>query len=88
VRMSFEAAAEKVKNLVSSPTNDELLELYALYKQGTMGDNTTPKPGMFDMKGKAKWSAWDAKKGLGQEEAKAQYIALVDKLVEQYKLKQ
>lgn len=85
--MAFEAAAEKVKNLVSSPSNDELLELYALYKQvsifpsrvmnsrlfilqlvslllqGTVGDNTTSKPGMFDMKGKAKWSAWDGKKG-------------------------
>ncbi|KAF8366660.1 acbp-1 [Pristionchus pacificus] len=86
--MAFEAAAEKVKNLVSSPSNDELLELYALYKQGTVGDNTTSKPGMFDMKGKAKWSAWDGKKGVSQEEAKTQYISLVDKLVEKYKLKE
>lgn len=59
----FEEAADKVKNLKTSPSNEELLELYALYKQGTVGDNTTPKPGMLDMKGKAKWGAWNDKKG-------------------------
>ncbi|GMR53864.1 hypothetical protein PMAYCL1PPCAC_24059 [Pristionchus mayeri] len=86
--MSFEAAAVKVKNLVSSPSNDELLELYALYKQGTVGDNTTAKPGMFDLKGKTKWNAWDAVKGMSQDDAKTKYIALVEKLVEKYKLKE
>lgn len=55
-----------MKKLKTSPSNDELLELYALYKQGTVGDNTTAKPGIFDMKGKAKWTAWDGKKGNSQ----------------------
>lgn len=59
----FEESADKVKKLKTSPNNDELLELYALYKQGTVGDNTTPKPGMLDLKGKSKWNAWDGKKG-------------------------
>lgn len=60
---TFEEAVEKVKSLKTSPSNDELLEVYALFKQATIGDNTTAKPGMFDLKGKAKWSAWDGKKG-------------------------
>ncbi|KAK0427689.1 hypothetical protein QR680_010369 [Steinernema hermaphroditum] len=85
--MTFEVSAEQVKNLKTSPTNDELLELYALYKQGTVGDNNTAKPGMLDMKGKAKWSAWDGKKGTSQEKAKEEYIALVKTLVEKYGLK-
>jgi diazepam-binding inhibitor (GABA receptor modulating acyl-CoA-binding protein) len=84
--MSFEQAADKVKKLKSSPNNDELLELYALYKQGTVGDNNTSKPGMLDMKGKAKWNAWDGKKGTPQDKAKELYIAKVDELVGKYGL--
>ena len=39
------------------------LELYGLYKQGTEGDVSTSRPGMFDLKGKAKWDAWNSNKG-------------------------
>ncbi|PIO76060.1 acyl CoA binding protein [Teladorsagia circumcincta] len=79
--MSFDEAATKVKSLKTSPSNDQLLELYALFKQGTVGDNTTDKPGMFDLKGKAKWSAWDGKKGMSQEDAKKAYVELVEQLI-------
>ncbi|KIH48462.1 acyl CoA binding protein [Ancylostoma duodenale] len=61
--LTFEDAAAKVKTLKASPSNDQMLELYALYKQSTVGDNTTDQPGMLDVKGKAKWSAWNGKKG-------------------------
>jgi diazepam-binding inhibitor (GABA receptor modulating acyl-CoA-binding protein) len=67
---------------VSSPSeqsNDEKLALYAYYKQATVGDNTTPFPGMFDLTGKAKWNAWTAKKGLSTEDAMKAYIAEVEK---------
>ncbi|ORY87038.1 acyl-CoA-binding protein 1 [Protomyces lactucae-debilis] len=77
---AFTKAAEEVKNLSKKPSNTELLELYSLYKQATVGDNTTPKPGMFDMTGKAKWTAWEEKKGLSKEDAEKQYIEYVEKL--------
>ncbi|KAF9974341.1 Acyl-CoA-binding domain-containing protein 1 [Actinomortierella ambigua] len=80
----FEAAAERVQAFTTKPNNDELLEIYALYKQATVGDNTTARPGVFDLKGKAKWDAWAAKKGISQEDAEAQYIALVEKLAATY----
>lgn len=35
-KFKFEEAAEKVKHLKGSPSNDELLETYALYKQATV----------------------------------------------------
>ena len=38
---TFEEAAEAVKNLPKKPTDDELLELYALFKQATVGDVNT-----------------------------------------------
>lgn len=40
----FEKAAEDVKKLSTTPSNDDLLILYALYKQGTVGDNNTGTP--------------------------------------------
>ena len=64
--MSFEAAAKAIKDSAGSGikmTDDELLQIYSLYKQGTAGDNTTDKPGMLDFKGKAKWEAWAKLKG-------------------------
>uniref|UniRef100_A0A0K0FY38 Acyl-CoA-binding protein (inferred by orthology to a human protein) n=1 Tax=Strongyloides venezuelensis TaxID=75913 RepID=A0A0K0FY38_STRVS len=81
---NFNEAAEQVKHLKTSPTNDELLHLYALYKQATVGDNNTSKPGMLDMKGKAKWNAWVEKKGLSKEDAETEYISLVESLVAKY----
>ena len=39
-------------------TNDELKEIYGLYKQATVGDINTERPGMLDFKGKAKWDSW------------------------------
>lgn len=39
----FDKAAEDVKNLNGTPSNDDLLELYAFFKQANFGDNTTGK---------------------------------------------
>ena len=35
-----------------------MLQLYALYKQGSSGDVSGDKPGMFDFVGTAKYEAW------------------------------
>ncbi|CAB3376204.1 acyl-CoA-binding protein homolog 1 isoform X2 [Cloeon dipterum] len=80
----FNKAAEDVKNLKTSPANDELLEIYALFKQGSVGDCNTDKPGMLDFKGKAKWEAWNGKKGQTQDAAKEAYIAKVEELKTKY----
>jgi acyl-CoA-binding protein len=37
----FNQAAADVKNLTKRPSDSELLELYALFKQATVGDNNT-----------------------------------------------
>jgi len=84
--MDFTEAAEKVKELSKTPSNDELCELYGLYKQATVGDVNTERPGMLDLKGKAKWDAWSDKKGISQDDAKTQYIAKVEELIGKYDL--
>ncbi|KAF1807118.1 acyl-CoA-binding protein [Mucor lusitanicus] len=75
----FNTAAEEVKNLSTKPSDNQLLELYGLFKQATVGDNTTSKP-TFDIKGRYKWDAWTKLKGTSQEDAEKQYIALVESL--------
>ncbi|CAG9759503.1 unnamed protein product [Ceutorhynchus assimilis] len=77
----FNQAAEDVKNLKSKPSDSDLLELYALFKQATVGDVNTSRPGLLDLKGKAKWDAWNERKGLAQDEAKEKYIAKVQSLI-------
>ncbi|RLW11220.1 hypothetical protein DV515_00001490 [Chloebia gouldiae] len=73
----FDGAAEDVKKLKTRPTDEELKELYGFYKQATVGDINIDLhdnqsyvfilaecPGMLDLKGKAKWEAWNLKKGV------------------------
>ncbi len=76
----FTSAQERAKALTRRPSNEDLLELYALYKQGTAGDASGARPGMFDLKGRAKFDAWSGKKGIGKEQAQESYCALVDRL--------
>jgi acyl-CoA-binding protein len=57
-----------------------LLKLYALYKQGSMGDNSEKKPGFADMVGRAKWDAWNTLKGTPQADAMQQYIDQIESL--------
>ena len=80
----FEAAQARVKTLASTPSPDELLELYALFKQGTKGDVMGSRPGMLDFKGRAKFDAWEKKKGLARDAAQKAYVELVAKLEARY----
>ncbi|XP_012727204.1 acyl-CoA-binding protein [Fundulus heteroclitus] len=81
---NFEKAAEEVKVLKQKPDTAEMTDLYGLYKQAKEGDVKTQRPGMLDFAGKTKWDAWNAKKGLSQDEAKAAYVELVEKLKVKY----
>jgi acyl-CoA-binding protein len=78
----FEKAKEEVTQLSKSPDNLMKLRLYALYKQSTEGDAGGDRPGALNMVGRAKYDAWAALKGTSKEEAKQQYIALVEELKE------
>lgn len=77
---AFRDAAERVQRLPSKPSNDVLLELYGLYKQASEGDVSGKRPGMLDMRGRAKWDAWSARKGMSAEDARQAYVALVERL--------
>jgi acyl-CoA-binding protein len=79
-RRKFEAAVRDVRSLPNEPGTAELLELYALYKQATVGDVTGTRPGVFDVRARAKHDAWATARGLSTDEAMARYVALVARL--------
>ena len=80
LKSKFEQATEDVKKLDERPDNDTLLKLYALFKQGSDGDVSGPKPGFFDFVGTAKFEAWTKLKGMKADEAMQKYVDLVKKL--------
>ena len=76
----FEAAKKRVMELTEKPSNEKMLELYALNKQATIGDINADKPAMFDFVAAAKYNAWNAKKGVSKEDAQQKYIDFVEGL--------
>ncbi len=80
LKTQFEAAVADSKKLAERPSNDVLLQLYALYKQGTDGDVEGKRPGFTDMIGRAKYDAWAAIKGTGTDDAMQRYIDLIASL--------
>merc|ERR1712001_606521 len=84
---TFEDAVDLVSNKMNKTmSNDELKEIYALYKQATVGDVNVDRPGMLDFKGKAKWDAWSGKKGMSQVEAKTKYVEYANEMVTKHGL--
>jgi diazepam-binding inhibitor (GABA receptor modulator, acyl-CoA-binding protein) len=80
LKTKFEAAAADSKTLSERPDNATLLKIYALYKQGSIGDNAEKKPGFGDMVGRAKWDAWNGVKGTSTDDAMQQYVDLIESL--------
>ncbi len=76
----FKDAASRVK-VFPSLSNTQLGEIYSLYKQTTVGNNTKPRPGgLLNLTEKGKWDVWESKKGLTKHAAMKQYIDYVNRL--------
>lgn len=79
----FDEAVIRSRALSQRPSNEDLLLLYALYKQSTEGDVNVERPGGFDFKAIAKYDAWTGQKGKSRDQAMSEYIHLVDQLHQQ-----
>ena len=84
IRELFNKAVEEVKQLKSKPSNDELLNLYANYKQGTVGDINVTQPSFLMFKETSKWNAWNSLKGVKKIQAQVNYIKIVETLKKRY----
>jgi acyl-CoA-binding protein len=76
----FNKAVSQSKDLPARPSNEDLLQLYALFKQATEGDVSGDRPGGFDFKAIAKFDAWAEKKGVDKDKAMQDYVNLVERL--------
>ena len=78
---AFTSAQARVKTLSSAPPPKTLLALYALFKQASNGDVSGKRPGMLDVRGRAKYDAWKGRAGMTSDDAKTAYVKLVDDLL-------
>jgi acyl-CoA-binding protein len=79
---AFNAAVEHIKTSNSGfkPSNDLKLQMYGLFKQATNGDVSGKKPGMLDMVGRAKYSAWEKNKGMSSADAMQAYLDVYESI--------
>ena len=80
LKAEFEQAQVDVKKLTERPSNDDMLALYATFKQAMSGDVSGKRPGMLDMVGRAKYDAWAKLKGTDADGAMQKYIDKVREL--------
>jgi acyl-CoA-binding protein len=80
LKSKFDAAIKSAKALSERPSDDDMLALYALFKQATDGDVSGSKPGMFDFVGRAKFEAWSELAGTSADDAMQKYIDKVGSL--------
>jgi acyl-CoA-binding protein len=79
LKQQFEAAIEKAKGLLNQ-SNENLLEMYGLYKQATVGDVEGDRPAGIDFRAAAKYDAWKKRRGMSTDDAMQAYIDLIDRL--------
>ena len=83
----FKESEKNVKCLNKRPSNDELLKLYALFKQATKGDVEGKRPSLINVKERAKWDAWKNLEGTDKNQAMENYSTTVDQLISSYGIK-
>ena len=81
---NFIKSVEIVNNMIKRPSDNELLNLYGLFKQANEGDNNSPEPGFMNVKGCRKWTSWRAHLGKSKEQAKQEYISFVMNIFPKY----
>jgi len=76
----FSKAQDAVKTLKPKPSNDDLLQMYAHFKQATLGPNGGTRPSAFNVKDCYKYDAWKGLGNMSSDACKEAYCALADRL--------
>ena len=78
----FETATKDAQALKKRPSDDDMLRLYATYKQAMTGDVSGDRPGSLDFVARAKYDAWARLKGTARDKAMKSYVDLVERFKE------
>lgn len=76
----FTKAAQQVQKTHDKIMPNDLLQLYGLFKQATVGQCTTQKPGIFNIQARSKWFAWQELGDMQSDVAKQLYVEKVKQL--------
>ncbi|XP_038614775.1 diazepam-binding inhibitor-like 5 [Tachyglossus aculeatus] len=79
---AFKEACVKLIQLKGPVSDVEKLKIYGFYKQVTVGDIDIPRPCETDIRGKAKWDAWNSCKEMAREDAIKAYIGKVEEVAQ------
>lgn len=86
IEQDFNEAAKFLQSIVSELDEAVLLEFYGLYKQATVGKCDTPKPGIFSIKAKTKWNAWNSLGDMTKENAMIVYVNKMNDLKPEWQI--
>lgn len=76
LKKQFSSMANKVRNKEIEFSKKDYLQLYGLYKQAIVGDNTTPAPSRLKVLSSEKWVHWNRLKGSSKTESMIKYVEL------------
>jgi len=76
------------KESTYQPTNQEKLDFYGLFKQGTEGPCNTKAPSRLKIVDKAKWDAWNSLGKKTKEEAMKIYVGKISAIAKKMKTKE
>ncbi|APZ44779.1 phosphatidylserine decarboxylase [Polaribacter reichenbachii] len=82
----FEIAFNKISEFKKAVAPDNMLKLYAYYKQANFGNKFSFNNGV-DVRSAFKFNAWVQLNGMSVEEAKREYITLANKILNSKKQK-
>ena len=77
---AFRKACSTVEKNGTKINQTTLLKLYSYYKQATEGTATGERPGLTNLRSRAKYDGWKALGRMSSEEAKRNYIRVVSEL--------
>lgn len=72
------ALANSSKNSSKKLSDQQLLQLYAHFKQAEIGPCNTPQPSFLNFKENAKWKAWKELGSMSKDQAQRKYVELVN----------
>ena len=88
IRRDFASRVKEInasKNQVQDHqvSQEDMLELYSLFKQASVGDAPeNPQHSFYELEKKAKWEAWDKYRNTSELMAMLKYIKKADELKE------
>ena len=78
--IAFKEAFNKISKLKEGVAPDNMLKLYAYYKQANFGNNFSFNSGL-NIRSAFKFNAWMQLNGMTPEEAKKEYIKLANSIL-------